>query len=131
MNDTGCSKPGTFIPSPSSSPAQNLIYVRAQAEPSWEIPLPFSSEPSSAFKPEPSLALILKGHQVFLLVRSKVVLFMFRKECLQIFFFVSMFFLVLTSRTCFRFNEFKKKLYKKNEDVLSSTRYLLRLYLYQ
>ena len=44
----GCIKPEFFFSSPSSSSAQILIYVRARAEPSSEIPLPSEPEPSSA-----------------------------------------------------------------------------------
>ena len=43
-------EPGIFFSSSISSPAQNLIYVRAQAEPSFEIPLPSEPEPSLARK---------------------------------------------------------------------------------
>ena len=40
---TGCIKPRHVMWSPSSSPAQNLIYVRSRAKPSSEIS--FSNEP--------------------------------------------------------------------------------------
>ena len=49
-------------------------------------------------------ARILKGHQVLSFVRSKVVLFMFRKGFLKIFFLQVPFFLVLA---CFRFTDFQ------------------------
>ena len=44
----GCIEPGNYFPSPSSSPARNLIYIRARAEPSSEIPPAFEAEPSLA-----------------------------------------------------------------------------------
>ena len=50
---------------------------------------------------------LLKGHQVLSVVHSKVVLFMFRKVFLKIFFLQVPFFLVLTSRTRFRFTNFQ------------------------
>ena len=47
-DSTGCIEPGNLVSSPISSPALNLIYARAQAEPISEIPLPSEPEPSSA-----------------------------------------------------------------------------------
>ena len=98
--------------------------------------LPLSSrravKEAPAYFPQKKTKSSYLGHQVLSIVRSKVVLFMFRNRFLDIFFLQVPFFLVLTFITCFGFTNFQKfHKTQENKDNLSSNSCLLRLYTYQ